>query len=142
MNDGTTALILRTDQVGSFTAYLLLNLAPSRPPATYVITAAGGQEFASGHAARLFDGAIPSRIAFLGCQGGPFPGGGDMATIVQTIATLSTDRSTYRIVQTELAHGPNAGRPQLIVVAQHTRTAPAEGFDPNSIAVGAPCVGP
>jgi hypothetical protein len=144
MNDGTTALILRTDQTASSTSasYVLLNLSPGRGPRTYAVTGAGGEGFPAGRPAVLVDGSDTSSLAFLGCRGGPFPGGGDMATIVQTIATLAPGQTTYRIVQTELAHGPNAGRPELIVVSQQTRNVAAGAFDPNSISVGAPCVGP
>jgi hypothetical protein len=141
MNDGTMAMILRTDQSPSSTSYLLLDLWPGRAARTYVITGAGGEGFPSGRTAVFTNGGGASTVAFFGCQGGPFPGGGDMATIVQTTATLSSDRTTYRVVQTELAHGPHAGRPQLIVVSQHSKTVRASDFDPRSIDVGVSCAG-
>jgi hypothetical protein len=140
MNNGTTALILRVDRGPSSTSYVLLNLSPGRAASTYGATGVGGDGFPPGQPARFTDADGSTRIAFFGCRGGPFPGGGDMVTIVQTTATLSPDGRTYRVAQTELARGPNVGRSELIVVSDKTKFVAARGFDPKSIEIGVSCV--
>jgi hypothetical protein len=140
MNDGTNALVLMTGQGASAFTYELLNVPPSETaPQEYTVIPPGGIGFPAGKPANLPDGGSVTHLDFLRCQGGQYPGGGDQATIVSTSAVLSQDQSTYSVTETILAHGPNVGAPELIVVSQTARDVAFDGFDPAKDVTGVPC---
>jgi hypothetical protein len=90
-------------------------------------------------AAILPDGGSVTHQVFFRCQGGQYPGGGDQATIVSTSAVLSQDQNTYTITETILAHGPNVGAPELIIVSQQAHDVAFDAFDPAKDVTGVPC---
>jgi WD40-like Beta Propeller Repeat len=140
MNDGSNALVLRTHEGASTVFYELLNLFPSEAgPHEYGVVDPGAPGFPAGQTAEFPDEGSVTHEAFLRCQGGSYPGGGDQATIVETTADLSHDGSTYTVVETILAHGPNVGQPELIVVAQTSKDVAFDSFDPAKDVTGAPC---
>jgi hypothetical protein len=102
----------------------------------------GAPGFPAGQTAEFPDAGSVAHQAFFRCQGGPYPGGGDQATIVETTADLSADQSTYTVVETILAHGPNSGKPELIVVSQTSKDIAFDAFDPVKDVKGVPCWGP
>jgi hypothetical protein len=140
MNDGTNALVVMTERGASTPMYELLNLPQSEAgPQQYKVIPPGGIGFPAGQPAILPDGGSVTHLDFFRCQGGQYPGGGDQATIVSTSAVLSQDQSTYSVTETILAHGPNAGAPELIVVAQTTHDEAFDAFDPAQDVTGVPC---
>jgi hypothetical protein len=140
MNDGSDALVLETAQGASTTTYELLNVYPSElGPQEYLTTPPGADGFPAGEPASLPDGGSVTHLDFFRCQGGQYPGGGDQATIVSTSAVLSQDQSNYSVVETILAHGPNMGAGELIVVSQTTRDVALDAFDPAKDVAGVPC---
>jgi hypothetical protein len=143
MNDGSNALVLRTHEGASTVFYELLNLLPSEAgPQEYGVIDPGAPGFPAGQTAEFPDAGSVAHQAFFRCQGGPYPGGGDQATIVETTADLSADQSTYTVVETILAHGPNSGKPELIVVSQTSKDIAFDAFDPVKDVKGVPCWGP
>jgi hypothetical protein len=140
MNDGSSALILRTHEGASTVTFELLNLLPSEAaPSEYGVVDPGAPGFPAGHTAEFPDEGSVTHMAFFRCQGGQYPGGGDQATIVSTSAVLSQDQSTYAITETILAHGPNVGAPELIVVSHQSHDVAFDAFDPAKDVTGVPC---
>ncbi len=143
MNDGTNALVLETAQGASTTRYALLNVLPSETgPDRYLVIAPAAPGFPAGKPPALATGGSVTHLSFFTCQGGPYPGGGDMATIISTRAVLSQDQSTYTVTQTILAHGPNAGQAEVIVVSQDAKDVAFDAFDPANDVAGVPCWDP
>ncbi len=142
MNDGTMALILRTDQDSSYNSYVLLSLAPGHGPKTYVVTGTGGEDFASGQPAIFVEAGTATHVAYFNCRGGPYPGGGDMATVVEIVALMSPDQTTWHLVRTELAHGPRPERAELVVVSQHVQDVAVAAFDAGKVGSGYACARP
>ena len=142
MNDGTNALVVRSDQGASTAFYELLSVRASETgPQVYTIADPGSHAFPAGDDARLASGGSVTHLDFITCQGGQYPGGGDMATILATSAVLSADQTTYAVTQTELARGPDPDTAQLIVVATDERSVPFDMFDPSTDVNGVPCWG-
>lgn len=141
MNDGTTSLALRIGEGASTVAYEMLNMPPDVTPQEYLVTPPGSPEFPPGHVAVFYDEGSVTHEDFFRCQGGPYPGGGDQATIVETDATLNKYQGMYTLVQTVLAHGPNSGQAELIVVSRDTRKVGFDAFsrNPGKYVQGAPC---
>jgi hypothetical protein len=140
MNDGSNALVLEIDEGASTRMYVLLNVFPSEAgPQEYVVAEPGAPGFPAGAAAFLPDGGSVTHMDFFRCQGGPYGGGGDMATIVSTSAVLSQDQTTYTVTETVLAHGPNPGTAEVIVVSQEAHQVAFDAFDPAHDVTGEPC---
>jgi Tol biopolymer transport system component len=142
MNDGSNALVLRTHEGASTVFYELLNLFPSEAgPKEYTVLDPGSPEFPPGQVAQFPDEGSVTHEDFFRCQGGPYPGGGDQATMVETNATLDKLQGMYTLTETVLAHGPNTGQPELIVVSRNTRQIGFDAFDPAKDVTGVPCWG-